>query len=123
MLQKYERKAEDILEKLAQEEPNERNFEMMANALIVLGGGKIMGAMGGESYHYDGGRMDEYVRGRGRYANRDSRGRYAYDGRPMMDGERDYWDDGRDIDRRYYDGRDGRRDGSPRRDGRTDGDR
>lgn len=117
MLQKYERKAEDILEKLAQEEPNERNFKMMAEALIILGGGKIMGAMGGVMEHYDSGRMDEYARGRRGNVRRDSRGRYAYDGMNeprMRDGERRYWDDDKHREE-YYDSRDGGRDG--RRDG------
>lgn len=106
MLQKYERKAEDILEKLAQEEPNERNFKMMAEALIILGGGKVMEMMGGME-SYDGGRMDEFARGRGgrgrgrgRGRSRDSMGRFRYDG--GMDRDMDRWED--EEDEMYYDG-------------------
>lgn len=117
MLQKYERKAEDIIEKLAHEEPNERNFKMLAEALVITAGGKIMGAMDSGREHYDG-RMGDYYRGQ----RRTSSGRYRYDGMDRrMDtmhdgGDREYWDDDMDDDDDYYDGR-----GVSRRDGRRRG--
>lgn len=102
MLQKYERKAEDILEKLTQEEPNERNFKMMAEALIILGGGKIMEAMGGgQMSRYDGMR-EEYARGRGGRGRTRVSGytRRRYDGGMMDDDDMmDEWED-----EEYYDG-------------------
>lgn len=100
MLQKYERKAEDILEKLGQEEPNERNFQMMANALVILAGAKGMEILGGQMENYDGRRM-EYARG-----GRGGRGRTRVSGytRRRYDGgmEDDMMDEFEED--AYYDG-------------------
>lgn len=98
-MDKYSRKALDIIEKLEHEEPNERNFQMRGMAFLNLAGDKIMDIMGGDMERYDGMRQDEYARGRGRGRgrSRDSMGRFRYDG--DMD-EMDRWEE----EEMYYNG-------------------
>lgn len=106
-MDKYGRKALDIIEKLEREEPNERNFEMRAMAFINLAGDKIKDVMMGEMEGYDGMRQDEYARGRGRgrgrgYTRVSGYTRRRYDGSPMDEDEMmmDDWDE----EERYYNG-------------------
>lgn len=102
-MENYKRKAEEILERLEREEPNKENMKMLASSLVILAGSKIMDAMGGGSYGYDGMRDDEFARGRGRGRgrgrSRDSMGRFRYDG--DMD-DMDRWEE--EEEEMYYNG-------------------
>lgn len=101
-MDKYGRKAMEYLEKIEREEPNEKTLVLRSAMLINIAGDKIMDIMSGEMENYDGGMRREYARGRGRYARRDSMGRYRYEGRMMDDMDDEYYDGGG-----YYDGRSG----------------
>lgn len=132
-LQNWERKAEEMYEKIIDEKPSKENAMLLAASMTIMAGAEIgeildMKGMGGRD-HYDG-RRDDYYRGRirrtGRYVSRydgmgggRSGGYYddGMDGRrgDIYDGDREMYDDDMESEE-YYNGR-----GVSRRDGRRYG--
>lgn len=112
MFRGYEDWAKQVIQNSQHQKPqNDKDAERLADAFTIMAGAK--GAemlMGGQMGHYGGGMRDDYrgrdSMGRFRYDGEMGGQRGGYDGREMYpEGQRAYWDDGRDGMREDYRGR------------------